>query len=466
MNADVDKIRNSRLFKRLPDRAFERIMGMVKVRIFQASEPVLVFNKENQFEEYLGYVVTGRVLFLQADSRPLGLSMKDEFFLGRAFTLNDEPVTQLIAGSDNTFVVFIPKKVISLLTQASEKFAEMLEEIYDCIFERAKIIANDPQAPKAIHDWIISHDQQKTLSSWVGTIEARRLQGLERREKEDQNRIRVRRWWMIAIAFASVFFAESLLRYYHSSHAFVDRLIPYFELDDLRPGARWNILLGILGYLFLLATMGHFVVRHGIRKKKWKVNYQLSQQVHILFGVLGAFFIVLHTSFSMTGANIAYYAYYTVLIGLFTGFIGQFISNQIPTTIRGEQLKLDALKQEQVRLQRKAEMLMTSDHMYKTSVMLIARGVSKSFWGNIFSAPLMWLRAMRVKSTLKEMGLGEQSAATAAELLHKEFQMQQKIKFLEISNVALKRWMIIHKPIGYAVYILGMIHIVLVLLSF
>lgn len=167
----------------------------------------------------------------------------------------------------------------------------------------------------------------------------------------------------------------------------------------------------------------------------------------------------------MQGMNVAYWALYAVLIGTFTGFVGQFISSQIPTTIRGEKLKLDAMKGEQQKLQQKAEMLLNSQQMYKTSVLLISKGVSNSFWGNLLQTPLLFLRARKVKSSLQNLGLGEKGATVAADLIRKEFQVKQKIRFLETANVALKKWLVLHKPIGYATYALGFIHMILALLS-
>jgi hypothetical protein len=88
--------------------------------------------------------------------------------------------------------------------------------------------------------------------------------------------------------------------------------------------------------------------------------------------------------------------------------------------------------------------------------------VSNSFWGHIFAAPLLWWRSLKVKKALQGLGMGAQGASVAAALIREEVQLKQKIQFLEVANAALKRWLVIHKPIGYAIYILGALHIILV----
>ena len=465
MNSDLHTIRSSRLFRNLPDRAFTRISGLIKVRAYSAGEDATPFYPGSQLNGYFGYVVRGRILFLAAADKVLGLAVKDEFFLGKPFVLNDEIVQRLVSASEDTMIVYVPQNVISVLTAASRVFGDMLEDIYDTIHERSILISKDSASQKTIGDWVSNRDPLKTLAGWVEGVEKKQRQAADKRLKEERRQSLVRILWYVALGFAALMTLESLGRYFQASTTFVEKLIPYFKMEAFEPGSRWNILLGIIGYAMILGTFVHTVVKWGIRKRKWKVNFQISQSLHIIFGVLGSYLIVLHTAFSLTGTNVAYWALYAVLVSLFTGFIGQFISYQIPMTIRGEKLKLDALKLEQEKLRQKAEMLLGDEKMYKTSVMLISEGVPHSFWGNVLMAPLLWLRSHRVRSNLKDLGLGDKGASLAAELVRREFQLRQKVKFLEMSNAVFKRWMVIHIPIGWAVYTLGAVHVVLVLLS-
>lgn len=465
MNSDLATIRDARMFRKLPDRAFNKISGLIKVRAYSAGEDATPFASQSELRGYFGYIVKGRVLFMSSTNKPLGLAIRDEFFLGKPFTLNDQTVEKILSASHETMIVYVPSNVISILTSASRVFGEMLEDIYDTIHERSRLVVQDSGSQKEIQQWISTPEPGKTLGGWVDALGKKQSQAAERRAKEERRRSLVWILWAMGLGLAALMTVESLARHFHSSLTFVDQIIPYFLIEEFEPGSRWNILLGIVGYALVLSTIFHTLVKWGIRRFKWKVNFQLSQSIHILVGVLGSYLIVLHTAFSLTGANIAYYALYAVLISLFTGFVGQFISSQIPKTIRGEKLKLDALKLEQQKLQQKAEMLMGDDQMYKTSLMMISQGVPQGFWANIFLAPILWLRSIKVKGNLKQLGLGEKGAGLAADLIRKEFQLRQKVRFLELSNAVFKRWMIIHIPLGWAVYILGAIHVILVLLS-
>lgn len=416
----------------------------MKVRAYTEGEMALTLKQGGEFSRYIGYVISGRILFLNAEQKPLGIAIKDEFVLGRPFSIQDSNVTHLLSGQEGTFIVFIPKETLAILSGASSQFAEMFEEIYESIFERARIIASDAASYQKIQDWIKhTTESDKTLSPWLLAIEKKRLESAERRIRNEENRKIIQFSWFVGIA-AIIFVA----------------FYAYMHRGDFKAGNSFNVNIGIIGFILILLTNLHTILVCGMRNHKWKINYQVSQNYHIFFGVCGAVMILFHSAFQLKGVNVAHFAIYAMGLGLLSGFIGQFISNQIPKTIRGEKMKLDSLKGEQKKLQAKAEMLMENEGMYKTSVALISQGIPTSFWGNFFAAPQLWYRRFKLKQTLKELGLSKNSADLAADLVKKEFQMRQKVRMLEMSDVFFRKWMLIHKPLGYLVYVLAIIHII------
>lgn len=462
MNADLHKIRSARLFKSLPERVFTRIVSQIKVRAFLAAEPVLELSQNREFVSYIGYVVQGRILLLGDHEKPLGLVMKDEFFLGRPFSINDAVVNRLVSAGNDTMVVFIPKEMMNQLATASTHISELIEAIYDSIFERARAIASDSAAPKTIHEWIESHDASKSLSSWVAGIEKKRAQAILRRKIDARDQNIMGFAWGFAIVVLVIALVECFARRGDFDFSFSRIVDPAIVFEPFRAGSRFNIIIGIIGVSLIGLTNLHTFLVWGFKKFKWKVNYHLSSKFHMYFGIVGAAFVILHSAFNLVGVNVANFAVYAMAIGVASGVIGQFISNQIPKSIRGDKIKLEGLKEEQNRLQQKAELLIDNHGMFKTSVALISTGAPSSFWGHIFSAPLLWFRGMRVKSALRGLGLSGKSAGAAAQLLIKEYQLRQKIRLLEMSNVFFRKWMIIHRPLGYIVYILAAAHIILV----
>lgn len=463
MNADLEKLRECRLFKHLPDRAFERVLQHIKVKAFLRGEEIGDLTQaKSEFRKYFGYLIRGRVVFLGDQAQPLGMAVRDEFFLGRSFSLSGRVVQKLVSAADDTLLVWIPKEIIEILASNSEIFSEIIEDVYDSIYERAELIAADAGASKHFQQWLKEPDSNKTLSSWIGALEKKKEQARKKIEKSRKEKRQVRTLWIIGIIFVGVALLESLGRMlqipinpsYYWTHS-------YGKYD---PGSDFNILLGFVGYGFLILTNVHTASKILIRKFKWKINYKYSLQLHTFFGLAGAGLVILHSAFNFSGQNIAQYAIYALFIAFISGVIGQLISMQIPKTIGGEKMKLSSMQKEQEKLLRKAELLMENTQM-QTSVAILAPQEVKArdqrgFWLNLILSPLLWLRSHKVKSSLLKLGMGKDAAQLAAQLLQEEFQIRQKLKFLEAANIVFKRWMIIHKPIGYAVYILGFFHIV------
>jgi hypothetical protein len=462
LNADLARIRDSKLFSKLPDRAFNRIVEHIRVRAYENGDEILNFQKLSEFSQSYGYVVSGHVLFVNESSKPVGIATKDEFFLGRPFSLNNSPVDRLLAASDGTFVVFVPRNVIMLLTQASETFSDIIEEIYDSIFERAKVVQSDSKAQEKVQGWISNPEASKTIATWVATIEKRRADARLRKAKDKRARKKIIGVWVVGMIACLLAFIECMSRLLHLKFSFVYFIDPDLKLDAYKPGSSFNIGIGIVGYTLVLLTNLHTFNKWAIRKWKWKVNYQFSQELHMFFGFLGFLFILLHSAFQLKGINVADIAIYACFIVVMSGLVGQFISNQIPKTIRGEMIKLEQLREEQAKLKEKATLLMNDPSLYKTSIHLMSQQEPKSAAATFLLAPLYWIRARKLRNTLENLGLSEQSAHLASHYVLHEVRLRHRIRFLEISNVFFKRWVNVHKIFGYSLYVLATIHVIIV----
>jgi len=456
LNADLQKLRHSRLFRHLPDRAFERLLKYIKVRAFDATEKVADLESDTEFRKSIGYVIAGGVLFVGEKEKPLGIAVEDEFFLGRAFSISENNVRLLISTHPRTLVVWFPKEILEILSSNSSMFAEIIEEVHDSIYDRAELIAGDSKGAQNYREWLRAHGG-KIISDWLGEIEKKRIRREERLRSEKRQRLWIYQAWFVGLLFLGAVGLEAAYRWKLARSFFFPDLV--IEAEKIfSPGSNFNIGIGIIGYSLIILTTTHGLMKWGLKKFKWKFNYKVSSQLHILFGFIGTLFIIFHTGFQMVGANVAQFALYALLVSFASGLIGQLISAQIPKTIQGEKIKLGSLKKEQEALRKKAELLM-DDQQFMTSIGMISSFPERSFWASIFLAPLMWLQAAKVRRSLKTLGLGKDSAALASKLIRREAQMRQKIKSLEIANVFFKRWMNIHKPIGYAVYALGALHI-------
>jgi len=459
LNPDLLKIRNSRLFKQLPERAFKKAQKYIKIRSHLKAEDVLTLDPRNTWRNYFGYVVEGKVLFLTTEDKPVGLAVKDEFYLGRPFKLGDHSVHKLVAATDHCLVVYIPKEIVEILSSASSSYAEMIEEIYDSIFERSELMAGDVQGAKHYKEWLESTDQQKTLASWLGQLEKKRQSVLSKLKKEKRARIQTRALWLLALGVTGTLALEAFLRM--GIFSWAPSLFFMTEVGEFEPGSEFNINIGIVGVCLLVGSNVHSLSKLAIRRFKWKINYQSSVRIHIFMGIVGTIFILFHTAGYMKGLNVAHLAVYFMLATILSGLIGQLISSQIPRSIQGEKVKLSVLKKDMGKLREKTKLLMEED-IYKTSTHIIVPHVPRSFWKRILFSPSLWWRQRRLRSELARLGLTKATAELGSQLLIDQFKLEQKVKNLEVANVFFRRWMWIHQPFAYILYIFAALHIVIV----
>ncbi len=434
------------------------MMSQIRVGAFEAGETVVEFPSDMAGD--YGFVVSGNVFFLGPQGQPLGVSLKDEFFLTRPFALQEKEVKKIIAADPRTFIVFVPRAVVVTLAQMSASYAHIVDEIYEAIFDRARVLAGDEGALTEIKAWI-NHGRYSEIQKWLEKLEKKRADRRRKRLEQEQNQQRVQNMWWIGLALIAVFTVECVLRFFYPQRSLVQLVWPDFSVGFYEPGSTFNIGLGVVGFVLLIFTNAHTLVRYGIRKWRWKVNYQVSQQLHIFLGVMAFLFVLLHSSVRVEGLGVANLALISLIAVILTGAVGQFIANQIPKTLQGDRLRLEHLSEEKERLRERVNLIVHDPNIYKTSMVILQKNQPKSAIAHAFLAPFLWLRSAKLKKFLKEVGLGDESAKVASRYMMEEFMISQRIHFLEVMNRVFKRWMIIHLPMGYAAYFLALVHVVL-----
>ncbi|MGE0449367.1 MAG: hypothetical protein AB7Q29_07270 [Vicinamibacterales bacterium] len=100
----------------------------------------------------------------------------------------------------------------------------------------------------------------------------------------------------------------------------------------LRPTGRVGHLFGVIGFVMMLMP-----VAYAVRKKMKRLRNLGSMRrwldLHIFCGIVGPVFVTFHTSFKFGG--IISVAYWSMMIVVSSGFIGRYLFNRIPRTLRG-----------------------------------------------------------------------------------------------------------------------------------
>ncbi len=119
-------------------------------------------------------------------------------------------------------------------------------------------------------------------------------------------------------------------------------------------GSLFGHLIGVVGFLLMLATESLYSLRKRTRKGRWG-SMQAWLQFHIFTGLVGPYMVLLHTSWKFNGLAGAT-TLLTIIIVL-SGFVGRYIYTRIPRTLDGVEITDPGVQAQAAMLARTRRML-------------------------------------------------------------------------------------------------------------
>lgn len=120
---------------------------------------------------------------------------------------------------------------------------------------------------------------------------------------------------------------------YYTTPATVRGYTPGHQL--LRPAGRVGHLFGVIGFVMMLAPVA-YAIRKKARRLQRFGTMKIWLDVHVFCGVIGPVFVTFHTSFKFGG--LISVAYWSMVAVVSSGFVGRYLFNRIPRSIRGVEL--------------------------------------------------------------------------------------------------------------------------------
>ena len=271
--------------------------------------------------------------------------------------------------------------------------------------------------------------------------------------------------------FVKILYAVSLVIYIYFlldgmnfyQTAFQER--PHHELyRNLRPAGFRGHGFGIVGTSMMLLMMLYSVRK---RTRFFGEFGPVSRwlDIHIYLGIMGPLFVILHTSFKVSG--IIAVSFWSMIAVATSGILGRYLYLQIPRNQRGKALNLkeiEALSDE-------------FSHMLKTELQLDDAQFEKlQYLSNIRVSPNenIWLSIFRMmtadvlkvfqnrrlkKRFKKELGLKGKLLKHAVTLINRKTQLQRRMLMLNKVYRLFHYWHIFHKPFAVLMFIILFIHV-------
>ncbi len=220
--------------------------------------------------------------------------------------------------------------------------------------------------------------------------------------------------------------------------------------------------LGILGFLLMLMTETLYSMRKRSRAARWgrMANWL---QFHIFTGLVGAYLVLLHTSWKFNGLAGVVFLLTVVIVS--SGFVGRYIYTAVPRTADGAELQVHELEekirrveesiegwqstQPQAALALRHKIEVSERKAIVNSMSILSRLITD------LGYQVEWWREQR----RMDQGLRAQ-AKQLAQLVEQRRVLQRQIASLATARRMLSTWHAVHIPIGMALFTSAFIHII------
>jgi hypothetical protein len=218
-----------------------------------------------------------------------------------------------------------------------------------------------------------------------------------------------------------------------------------------RPSGFIGHSLGIIGFLLMCATETLYSLRkriHGFALGKMSTWLQ----VHIFTGILGPYFVLLHSAGKFHG--LAGILTVLTLAMVVSGFIGRYLYTAVPRTVDGVEVAGRELE---------SQIASTDRELQALGINLAgAAPVRQSGWMLVLGRVwLSWRERWRMRRTLHNLDASARPHAARLErLLTQRYRLQLQIGSLAAARRLMALWHVAHIPLGVVVFTFALIHIV------
>jgi hypothetical protein len=226
----------------------------------------------------------------------------------------------------------------------------------------------------------------------------------------------------------------------------------------LKPGGSLGLLFGVAG-LLMMTVMHAYSAR-----KRWRWMRALGPlrnwlNGHILLGILGPLFVVLHSSFKV-GGLIAISFWSMVAVAL-SGIFGRYLYLQIPRTKAGEELTLADVERQDRELTRRLKDEFGADDAYLAEV---DRASAPPPAGGLIGVLLaLLLEDLGLRGGGRRVpvlpGVPPDIARSLRQIVAQKRTLRRRIVLWDAIHRLFHHWHVIHKPFAIVMYLFAIIHV-------
>lgn len=227
-----------------------------------------------------------------------------------------------------------------------------------------------------------------------------------------------------------------------------------------KPGGSLGLRFGMAG-LAMMTVMHLYSVRKRLRPLRKLGALRKWLDLHILMGILGPLFVVLHSSFKVGG--IVSISFWSMVAVALSGVFGRYLYLQIPRTRAGEELSLAEVQAADRLLAQRLRDEFGADDAFLERLDRAATPDPSAGPGRLLFALLaedLGLRRGRLAAVTRS--LPELPPAVARELVdvvRQKAVLQRRIRLWNALHRLFHHWHVIHRPFAVVMYLFVLVHI-------
>jgi len=232
----------------------------------------------------------------------------------------------------------------------------------------------------------------------------------------------------------------------------------------LKPSGSWGHGFGIIGTLMMIIGVAVYMIRKRVRTflnfgflKNWL-------ELHIFLCTVGPILVLYHTAFKFGG--IVSVSFWSMVLVVLSGVVGRFIYIQIPRTIEGQEMGINAINDLRVNLTAKVNEAIDIDQKVMNDFQILAspeRYRQLSFpvalsntIKDFFKIKFLMMRIRRIVSRAGLTKVIKQDVMRAAKT---EIVLSRRIGLLRTFHKLFRYWNIAHLPFAITMFVIMLIHV-------
>jgi hypothetical protein len=229
----------------------------------------------------------------------------------------------------------------------------------------------------------------------------------------------------------------------------------------LKPGGERGHLLGIVGSV-MMSVMLLYSVRKRWSRLRRAGSLAIWLDYHILLGVWGPLFVVLHSSFKVQG--LVSVSFWSMVAVAASGVFGRFLYIQIPRSMAGDELSLAQVKE----LDATMSWALSTEYGLDPDAIAKVEAVAESGLDPRRSLVVLlarmaidpWRLRGRLRRLHVELGVSEKNAGRPlAALVLRKAVLHRRLLLWDRLRELFHYWHVLHKPFALLMYLFMVVHI-------